>query len=36
VDRIRWTPTPADTPPDGVTVPATGKGMTKTKKEATR
>jgi CBS domain containing-hemolysin-like protein len=36
VDRIRWTPTPADTPPDGVTVPATGKGTTKTKKEATR
>ncbi|MBF4581167.1 HlyC/CorC family transporter [Curtobacterium sp. VKM Ac-2865] len=36
VDRIRWTPTPADTPPDGVTVPATGKSTTKTKKEATR
>ncbi|WP_228504821.1 hemolysin family protein [Curtobacterium sp. VKM Ac-1395] len=36
VDRIRWTPTPVDTPPDGVTVPTTGKGTTKTKKEATR
>ncbi|OII38623.1 hypothetical protein BIU98_12970 [Curtobacterium sp. MMLR14_010] len=36
VDRIRWTPTPVDTPPDGVTVPATGKGTTKTKKEASR
>jgi CBS domain containing-hemolysin-like protein len=36
VDRIRWTPTPVDTPSDGVTVPATGKSTTKTKKEATR
>jgi Mg2+/Co2+ transporter CorC len=36
VDRIRWTPTPTDTPPGGVTIPSTNAKSTTKRKETTR